>query len=285
VTAELRAPTPGDVPEVARLMSVGFPEPVDEDAVRRMWSRPSFDPALDARIEADAYAFVEPLGEGRVWIDLRGRPSSDLLDWAERRARESATRLFSGAWATNDPLLAELERRGFDVVRYSQRMTVDLDGAGPDPDWPDGLSVRTFQEGDERVFYETHQETFADIWEPVDQSYDEWSRWLLETPTFDPRLWFLAVAGDEPAGFAICNVRPGDPELGWIQILGVRREWRGRGLGRALLLQAFAEFRQLGLRRAGLGVDAESPTGANRLYESVGMREAARFEVREKVTG
>jgi hypothetical protein len=75
VTAELRAPTPGDVPEVARLMSVGFPEPVDEDAVRRMWSRPSFDPALDARIEADAYAFVEPLGEGRVWIDLRGRPT------------------------------------------------------------------------------------------------------------------------------------------------------------------------------------------------------------------
>ena len=52
----------------------------------------------------------------------------------------------------------------------------------------------------------------------------------------------------------------------------MRRPWRGRGLGRALLREAFAELRRRGLPRAYLGVDSENPTGAMGLYESVGMR-------------
>jgi hypothetical protein len=36
------------------------------------------------------------------------------------------------------------------------------------------------------------------------------------------------------------------------------------------------------MRRVGLGVDGESPTGANALYESVGMRVVSRFVVHEK---
>jgi ribosomal protein S18 acetylase RimI-like enzyme len=78
---------------------------------------------------------------------------------------------------------------------------------------------------------------------------------------------------------------PGDGELGWIGVLGVRRSARTRGIGRALLLHAFAEFRDRGMTRAGLGVDAESLTGANKLYEQVGMCVSARFDIYEKVMG
>jgi len=49
-----------------------------------------------------------------------------------------------------------------------------------------------------------------------------------------------------------------------------------------LLLHAFAEFRHRGLKGAVLGVDAESNTGANRLYEQAGMHVAARFDIYEK---
>ena len=42
-------------------------------------------------------------------------------------------------------------------------------------------------------------------------------------------------------------------------------------LGRALLLQAFGELHARGATRVGLGVDAENPSQATRLYESVGM--------------
>jgi len=52
----------------------------------------------------------------------------------------------------------------------------------------------------------------------------------------------------------------------------VRRHWRGRGYGRALLLQTFRDFRRRGITRATLGVDASNATGATRLYERAGMR-------------
>jgi ribosomal protein S18 acetylase RimI-like enzyme len=62
----------------------------------------------------------------------------------------------------------------------------------------------------------------------------------------------------------------------------VRRAWRGRGFGRALLHHSFREFRRRGLTRAALGVDAANATGATRLYESVGMRAYAENVVWEK---
>ena len=58
---------------------------------------------------------------------------------------------------------------------------------------------------------------------------------------------------------------------GFVDWLGVRRPWRRRGLGRALLVHAFRELHARGAERVGLGVDAQNATGATRLYESVGM--------------
>jgi mycothiol synthase len=282
MTSKLRAPTDADVADVVRMTSEHWPEPVDEDFVRRAWSSPGFDRELDARIEPHAYADVQHLDDGRVWINLRGRPTATLVDWAEARASEQGARVLSGSWVANAVVLEELRRRDFHLIRHSHRMTIELDAAIADLTWPEGIQVRTFRDGDERAFYDAQQETFADTWEPIDEPFDEWAHWLLEAPSFDPELWFLAQEAGEIAGFAICKVHPGDSELGWVQTLGVRRPWRGRGLGRALLLNAFAEFKRRGLRRAGLGVDAENPTGATALYESVGMRAVGRFELYEK---
>jgi mycothiol synthase len=282
--SELRPPTEDDLPEIVRLSSEDWPEPANEDHVRRAWSSPGFDVATDARLDGTGYASVDELGEGRVWINLRGRPSVELVDWAERRARERGQRVLSGGWASNEKLLRELERRGFGLIRHSQRMTIDLAEPTPDPVWPDGVEVRTFEPGDERTFYEAQQETFADSWEPVEEPFEEWSHSLLEGPSFVPDLWFLAMDGADAAGYAICHPHAALPDAGWVRLLGVRRPWRRRGLGGALLLHAFGEFRRRGLRRVGLGVDSESLTGANRLYEQVGMHVAARFEIYQKMS-
>jgi len=284
VTTALRAPTDADVEDVVRLMSEHAPEPVDADLVRQEWSAPGFDRDRDARVEPGAYAQVESLDQSRVWVELHGLPSAGLADWAERRAADRGGRVLSGSWATNEVVLAELRRRGFRQIRHSFRMAIDLDEDLAEPVWPDRVRVRTFRDGDERTFYDLQHETFADTWEPIDAPYDEWAHWLLDDSSFDPGLWFIAEDGDEPVGFAICRRRRGDTELGYVQVLGVRRSWRGRGLGRALLLTAFREFRARRLSRAGLGVDAENPTGATRLYESVGMRVTHRFEIYEKAT-
>jgi GNAT superfamily N-acetyltransferase len=282
MSAVIRPPREEDVPEIVRLMGEHWPEPVDEDSVRRSWTSPGVELQNDVRLDDQSYAMVEILGDTRVWIDLRGTPSPEIFDWAEARALELGQRLFSGAWSSHESLLRELERRRFRLIRHSHRMEIDLGVPTPEPEWPEGVETRTFRPGDERVFYETERETFADTWEPIEETFEEWEHWMLQPPAFVPDLWFLALAGDEPAGFALCHPHSGNDELGWVRILGVRRPWRRRGLGRALLLHAFSELRQRGFRLAGLGVDAESLTGANRLYEQVGMRVSARFDIYEK---
>ena len=119
------------------------------------------------------------------------------------------------------------------------------------------------------------------MFEPERQTYDEWRYWTFTEP-FDPSLWFLAEDGQELAGVCLCRPeRHGDADLGWVSVLGVRRPWRRRGLGLALL-HAFAELRGRGKRRLGLGVDGSSPTGAVQLYERAGMRVARRFDFYER---
>lgn len=62
----------------------------------------------------------------------------------------------------------------------------------------------------------------------------------------------------------------------------MREPWRRRGLGLALLRNAFRLFWDRGERRVGLGVDSDNPTGARRLYEHAGMHVAWRADVYEK---
>jgi len=278
-----RPPTEDDAAVVTGLMNEHWPEPLQEDVVRSTWSAPNFDLAQDARLEDGGYAHVEDIGDGRAWIDLQGRPSDQLVGWAEARASATgARRLLAGFWVTNDAVRDRLVARGYMSARHSRRMAIELSELIEEPVWPHGIEVGSLKSGEERSFYEAHQEAFEDTWEPIRETYDEWSHSLLGSPQFDPDLWFAGRAGPELGGIAICTVRPGDPDVGLVYILGVRRAWRGQGLGRALLLHSLRAFQRRGLERAVLGVDADNPTGAHRLYESVGMVVTAHFEIYER---
>ncbi|MGH2515177.1 MAG: GNAT family N-acetyltransferase, partial [Ktedonobacterales bacterium] len=88
-----------------------------------------------------------------------------------------------------------------------------------------------------------------------------------------------AMDGDQIAGFSLCRPEEG---MGWVDDLGIRRPWRRRGLALALLLASFGEFYRRGERVVGLSVDAQSLTGATRLYEKAGMRPSREWKVFEK---
>lgn len=280
----MRAPTLADAAAIAELTSLHSPEPYPVEMVEREWTEPSFSLADDARLLDGSYVAVWDDRAGRAWLDFQGPPPDELFDWAERRALEKGLRIArGGTWDRNAEVKAAFEVRDYELIRHSYRMHIDLADVVEEPVWPEGLTVRPFRPGDERLFYEVHQETFEDHWgHEVETPYDEWAHWFLQPPMFEPELWFVAEAADHPAGIAIDYVREETGEVGWVQILAVRRPWRRRGLGRALLLQAFHAFRARGLERAGLGVDASSITGATRLYESVGMRVSYRFDIYEK---
>jgi ribosomal protein S18 acetylase RimI-like enzyme len=130
-------------------------------------------------------------------------------------------------------------------------------------------------EQDEAVF-EAHEEAFSDHWGHTRGTYEEWLHRFSER---DLSLWFIAWDGDQVAGYSLCRFRMG---IGWVGTLGVRRPWRKRGLGEALLLHSFAEFHRRGMQTIGLGVDAANPTGATRLYQKAGMKVAAEYVIYEK---
>ena len=173
------------------------------------------------------------------------------------------------------------ESRGFVFDSFSRRMRIALDRELPAPEWPDGITVCTYRrEEDEKAVYDAHQEAFSEESDFEKDPYDEWIHWSYREP-FDPALWFIATDGDEIAGIALCRPeRGGDFNVGWVNILGVRKPWRRRGLGKALLEHAFREFRARGKTRAGLGVDGRNEE-ALALYGRAGMeveRSFTRYE-------
>ena len=92
-------------------------------------------------------------------------------------------------------------------------------------------------------------------------------------------MWWLAWDGDELVGFVIPFAGDRGAVIG---DLAVRKPWRGRGIGRALLLAAFATLRERGQHVARLNVDAQNVTDAVRVYEAAGMHVSRRFDVMER---
>ena len=86
----------------------------------------------------------------------------------------------------------------------------------------------------------------------------------------DMSLFFVAERDGEVVGEISCHAERFG--VGFVTTLGVLPEARGLGIGRALLLRAFAAFWERGQPRVGLAVDADNETGATRLYEAAGMR-------------
>jgi mycothiol synthase len=220
-------------------------------------------------VRLDVEVYVHPAHYGRGIGTM-------LVRLAEARAKEHVplappgTRVVVNNWinALNADARSLLEREGYAPVRYFFRMEIDFSEEPAAASWPAGVTVRsTGEDEDLRPFYETSEEAMADHWGHVPRSYEEWKERRTRS-NFDPSLWFLALNDEEPAGAVMCSVSEG---IGWIDALMVRRPWRRRGLGYALLTHAFRDLYKRGMRRMALGVDAENPTGATRLYERAGM--------------
>lgn len=109
--------------------------------------------------------------------------------------------------------------------------------------------------------------------------FEKWEHWTVKREDFDPTLWFLAFDGDQLAGASLCKYQV---DVGWVDDLGVRRPWRRKGLGLALLHHSFSEFYRRGMRKVGLGVDTQNLTGATRLYKRAGMQPVREYIGYEK---
>ena len=135
--------------------------------------------------------------------------------------------------------------------------------------WPAGIRPATFRLGvDDAAVHAAHEEGFGGHDGPAGMSLEEWldSRLARGDPALG--LWLLAWDGDEVVGGVEAVETPSGAFMGE---LFVRPRWRGRGVGRALMLEECAELRRRGMRSAFFAVDAAN-TRALRLHESLGFR-------------
>jgi mycothiol synthase len=254
------------------------------------------DPERDARVvragdRIVGYGVVHGRGElwrveGYVHSDALGRGIGRLIatELEEDAARSGARKVHNSVLELDSAARGLLESLGYTAVRVFREMRIELEAPPPAPEWPEGLRVVPFEpEHDAPEFHAAHEEAFADTWDHLPRDFDSWSKVHFGSERFDPTLWCVVRAGDEIAGGTICV---GDTYGGgFVHALFTRRPWRKRGVGAALLRDAFSRFWERGEHSIGLGVDAASESGAFRLYERAGMAPAIGWVVYEKELG
>lgn len=297
----IRPAARGDLERVARLLDeydVADAGRADFGVavLRDDWDRGGFDPARDAWVAEEAgrlvgYAevFEEDPGAldayARVHPDARGRGlGAALVAHTERRAAQTASERGAGLplrnciSATDDAARALLRAHGYTRVRSFLHMEVALPAPRVAAPVDPSVTIRALDPvADAAAANALLGEAFAGQWGFEATPPDAWSHPIAHA---DPGL--VAIVDGRVAGVLLGRSWN---DVGWVEDVGVAAAARRRGVGLALMLEAFEHFARRGLDRAMLNVDEDNPTGAPRLYERVGMQVGRRWDVLEKRIG
>jgi ribosomal protein S18 acetylase RimI-like enzyme len=155
------------------------------------------------------------------------------------------------------------------------RMRRDLSGPVEVPVWPRGIVVKTLSaKPDRKLLQAAHAVLEPGYWEggggaPI---FRQWWKALHKDAEYDPSLVYVAVDGEGVAGLAQCWTSA------FVKDVAVAPRMRRKGLGRALMLNVFAEFAQRGAQHVDLKV-REDNAGAIALYHSLRMRTVERLRL------
>lgn len=240
------------------------------------------------------FAFVEPTGKGTltsmgyVHPDYIGRGAgTELVKRIEQRAAQYAADHPDNEWvlsnvipALNQSARSIVEVYGYTFKRLYSRMLINLEEEPVVHPPSAGLEVKPFQSGMEEAVYAAYMESFRDTNRFIEMNFEDWIEGK-SGEHFERNLWFTAWDENELVGFIISK---NYQDHVFVDLLGVRRNWRKRGVASSLLQHVFRATYQQGIRDVRLSVDASSLTGANRLYEQLGMRAAFQQALYEKLT-
>jgi hypothetical protein len=163
--------------------------------VEHRWSTPSFSIETDTQLAWDGatlagYSHLRDVKEPHVdlFVTLNLDPSAEadhdladgLFEWIERRARASLTKapegarvvLIAGA-AADDASTEQLYlRRGFLIDRVFSELSLDLAASPPSPEWPRGVSVRSFRPEDDVALVDAYRDAFRDHYGYLEQPFE-----------------------------------------------------------------------------------------------------------------
>ena len=308
-----------DAEQVASVVSaiaahIGSDEQHKAETLLIGWQEPGFDLGemslgiFDSAGSLAAYAVLWANNEVPVhpWLDwgvhpdhYEGELSADLFAWADKRAQAVVSRcpekarvsLITGirqdyAWREE-----VLKRAGYSPNRVGFEMRISMTKRPQPTQLPAGIVLRRYQhERDLRLLVDVVRDAFSDHFGYIEQSFEkdlaEFRHWLDNDKHFAEELVLLAY--DEATGEAIgcllgLTQDHRHPDIGFIDIVGVRRGYRRRGLAQALLTRSFGQYWDRGTPTVSLSVDGQSLTNAVALYERVGMHRHRSYIEYEKL--
>jgi mycothiol synthase len=306
----VRFPGSEDVPALAGLATAAQHAfrgtgGVEEETVSALvtgsgsWTRRQLAVA-DREGALQAWVSVHDRAAGRTMVDLTVRPglpegddvAAPLLSWAAEAARAMAglrqlesTQLDASPYAADERLKRWLTDAGYAKVRTWLHLTRPVDDADELPAPREGVVVRRVAEHDDgqpvatdlQVVHLMLEESFADHFNSYRESFPEFVQRLREVPGHRWDHWWIAdveVDGEMVPGGALVASVLGEDSSGqhgsYVEYIGVHRRARGRGVAKALLHTVIQDARDRGRNRVDLEVDADSPTGADGLYTSMG---------------
>ena len=302
-----------DIPKIVRVMNESWAADLSDlvitsDELIESYSHPqNFDPKNDLLlVEVDR----DLIGVGSVtWSDRRGgfrvytHQAHLLPHWRgmgirhfmlrrnEERLREIAdsehstrkcvfevwTNLETNHWKS------VLESSGYNPSWYVFEMIRSLDEAIPDLPLPEGVEVHPVDIRNYKAVWDAAKEALRDERDFSDERWNDVSYGLFtKSRRFTPELFQVAWAGDDVVGGVHNFIDEEENSVlnrawGHTETIFVRRPWRKQGIARALIARSLRLLKETGLEFATLDVDSENPSGALRLYESVGYKCDKRF--------
>ena len=237
--------------------------------------------AFDASVRLVASAAVQPAHTddeyraaivGQVYPGERGRGLGRfLMAWSLAQTTallvgcpadrpRTLHLLTEGLTAASERLYA---RYGFAQLFAEDVMRRDLRISLPEAPLPPGITLATWTPALAGEFFEAYDASFRDRPGFPGWSAERWIAWVADDEEFQPELSLLARDGQHLAGFIVCSDE-------WIAQVGTRPEWRGRGIGSALVFEALRRWRAAGGERMLLDVNANNPVAA-RVYARLGF--------------
>jgi GNAT superfamily N-acetyltransferase len=280
-------------------LAAGFKHPLD------------FDPGSDVLI---AETEGKMIGVARVWVkdraggkraynhsvellrEWRGRGiREELFHYNERYIKGRATKEGKVAlgsfelWANDseNEWRAIVVSHGYRPVQHALDMVRNLDDI-PEMPLPEGFETREVNPEHYTKIWEANRESSLLDWDYCENDWDEQHlHAFMKMSAFQPHLWQVAWKGDTLAGMILNYIVDEENEelgtkRGHTEDVFVKKEFRGRGLARALLASSFRVLKEHGMNEATLGMEVENPHDPLRLYEGMGYRVTAHFTFYQK---
>jgi mycothiol synthase len=247
---------------------------VEIDGTTVGYTRVWWDQEVDGPLVYSHLCFLDPAWRGRGLGRL-------MLEWNERRLREIAAGQPDGekvlqVWVEDQAagVRALFEACGYEPVTFGAEMVRSSVADLPDCPLPEGVEIQPVAPEHLRAIWEADSEAFRDHWgyvAPTEKGFEQ----FLAFPHHDPSLWRIAWAGDRVVGQVRSFIDPNENAeyhrlRGWTEFISTARQWRRRGVARALIVESIRALADRGMSEVALGVHTENPNGAFDLYLGLG---------------